>query len=348
MNDVHATVAAAAAEAPAASVMTAVPRAEQPHQHFAPRGGSSFSSSLSAGSDEEGDVGEQGEVGSSNSSRRSSNGNASKDEEEEDDNKEGEEGNPTREGRGGMPPFVYPSLLPHAPSLSSAHQDWLIGLFRDDTLRSSNTNMDYFSAIQSFWQKFERVLPPSLFPSFPLSTPQALREWLLKTSHVQTILFGLRYGKRQAGGEGVLSSIGRGALYVTLAGLGLRVTQDSGGRWLVPQPWELQEARTKDGGQVGENWKGKAKKEVSAVGRGEHERKEGKDHGNAVSRSSEKQGKEDGNDTTVMTSLIEEEEEDNYSTAECREGHPPFVYPLFSSMPPPLHPPFKAGSSAFS
>jgi len=99
------------------------------------------------------------------------------DEEEEEMEEEGER----EEGlllsrnlrRRGPRRFVYPSLFPHAPSLSPALQSELIGLFRDDISRLRSTNNEYYSHFHPFWQSFEQVLPPSLrpFPPSPAAGP---------------------------------------------------------------------------------------------------------------------------------------------------------------------------------
>ena len=92
-------------------------------------------------------------------------------------------------GRPICAPFAYPSLLPHAPSLAPALQDWVIGLFRDNISRARKTNLNYCRLLCSLWERFERALPLSLSPSLPFLTPQALCHWLLETPQVQAIFY---------------------------------------------------------------------------------------------------------------------------------------------------------------
>jgi hypothetical protein len=156
---------------------------------------------------------------------------SSDDEWEEEDDEEYVEG----EKEKANPLFVYPTLLPHAPSLSPPLQDWLIGLFRDDTHRARSTNHNYFKSLRPFWRRFEEALPFSLPPSFPLLTPEALREWLAETPRVLFVLLKVRDGT---------SSDGRAALVVMLSALDLKLTRPrEGERRLVP----LLEQERRDG-----------------------------------------------------------------------------------------------------
>ena len=137
-----------------------------------------------------------------------------------------QEGGGRGKSRNPTHPFVNPSLLPHAPSLSSALQDWLIGLFRDDASRAHITNQHYFRGLRSFWQCFEQALPRSLLPSPSLSNPDDVRQWPLEMPHVQTTFLQLR--------ETAIEN-GNTVVKYVLAGLGLRLTRHwEGDKRLVP------------------------------------------------------------------------------------------------------------------
>eukprot|EP00624_Nannochloropsis_granulata_P007482 evm.model.NODE_8131_length_8215_cov_46.570297.1 len=127
--------------------------------------------------------------------------------------------------RKGPHPFVYPSRLPYAPSLSPAVQDWLISRFRDDRISCRDTNQQSFKAFQIFWGNFERALPPSLLRTTPFSTHQALSEWLLETPPVRATFLQVWEAERKRGREGGMTLMGRKAVNVVLAGLGLRLTE---------------------------------------------------------------------------------------------------------------------------
>ena len=120
------------------------------------------------------------------------------------------------------PPFAYPSSLPHAPSLSPALQDSLIGLFRDDTRRTPATNLAYFTDISSFWQRLEQVLPPFPPSPLPLFTPKAFQQWLLETPQAQVAFLQLRQEMKN-GSKGFRSRSFHG-LGAILAALRLRVS----------------------------------------------------------------------------------------------------------------------------
>jgi len=162
------------------------------------------------------------------------------DKEDETEEEEGEE-----EGllmsrnlqRRGPRRFIYPSLLPYAPSLSPALQSDLISLFRDDTRRLRHTNNEYFSHFHPFWQRFEQALPPSLCPFPPLSSRWALRQWLLETPGVQATFVRLRKDEREGRREGRsegrrekgLSTRGQTSVAIVLKGLGLKLMKDRKG-----------------------------------------------------------------------------------------------------------------------
>ena len=56
--------------------------------------------------------------------------------------------------------FTFPDFLGHAPSLSPALQETVIGVFKNDTFRRNPlTNWNYFGAFQAFWKRFERAVP---------------------------------------------------------------------------------------------------------------------------------------------------------------------------------------------
>lgn len=100
--------------------------------------------------------------------------------EEKEEREEGEENAKSR-CKVGTHRLSYPTLLPHAPSLSPALQEWLIGLFRDDTRRAFSTNKAYVTLLHSFWEQCEKTLPPSLFTvSLALQSPSA---WSMAARH---------------------------------------------------------------------------------------------------------------------------------------------------------------------
>ncbi|GAB5034224.1 Hypothetical protein NocV09_01800030 [Nannochloropsis oceanica] len=136
--------------------------------------------------------------------------------------------------RKGPRPFVYPSRLPYAPSISPALQDWLIGRFRDNRVSCRDTNQQSFKAFKLFWEHFERALPPSLLRTSPFSTHQALSEWLLEPQ-VQATILQVREAKRKEGRGGGGTLMWRKGVNVVLAGLGLRLTElrEKVGRRLV-------------------------------------------------------------------------------------------------------------------
>lgn len=61
-------------------------------------------------------------------------------EDEADEDEEEREVSTTRKRKSGQRYLRYPSHLPYAPFLSPVLQNWLIGLFRDDTCRTRRTN----------------------------------------------------------------------------------------------------------------------------------------------------------------------------------------------------------------
>jgi len=161
-------------------------------------------------------------------------GGGEEEEMEEGEEEEEEEEMASRKRKRGSRRLLYPPCLPHAPSPSSALQSWLVGLFREDTFRHPETNMEYFTCITLSWQRFEKALPPSLPPRPPFSTFQALRQWLLENSHFEaTLLAVIKRGRR----DGLLATR-QAAWAVVLAGLELRLARggETGDGKLVPLP----------------------------------------------------------------------------------------------------------------